>query len=80
MQPEDSRLKVEPFLECPYVHQNNDPKYRAVLLRAVEETKRGYTKPRHILWVVAQGTPHNPKNIVGNLEKLKKKQDVFSVT
>ena len=77
VQPEDPRLKMEPFLNAPYVHQNNEPKYHAMLLRSVEEAKRGEPKPRHILWVVAQDTPHNPKEIAGNLEKLKKKQERF---
>ena len=33
----DPRILQEPFLSAPYVHQNNAPKYHAMLLRAVEE-------------------------------------------
>ena len=38
---DDARILQEPFLRAPYVHQNNAPKYHAMLLRAVEEAKRG---------------------------------------
>ena len=33
----DTRIHEEPFLSAPYVHQNNTPKYHAMLLRAQEE-------------------------------------------
>ena len=55
----DPRISHEPFLSAPYVHKNNDPKYHAMLLRSVEDAKRGEDAPRHILWVVAQDTPTN---------------------
>ena len=32
---DDARLKAEPYLSAPYIHQNNEPKYHAMLLRAV---------------------------------------------
>ena len=75
--PEDPRLKMEPFLSAPYVHQNNEPNYHAMLLRAVEEAKHGSCGPRHILWVVAEDTPQNPKEISEDLAKLKKKRARF---
>lgn len=78
--PQDPRLKMEPFLSAPYVHQNNEPKYHAMLLRAVEEAKHGSCGPRHILWVVAEDTPQNPKEIAGDFAKLKKSVNGFCNT
>ena len=43
LEPNDKRLHEEPFLSAPYVHKNNDPKYHAMLLRALESAKRGQT-------------------------------------
>ena len=40
IEPSDPRLFKEPFLSAPYVHRNNEPKYHAMLLRAVELAKR----------------------------------------
>ena len=37
----DKRVLQDPFLKAPYVHQNHQPKYHAMLLRAVEWAKRG---------------------------------------
>ena len=73
----DPRVLKEPFLSAPYVHQNNAPKYHAMLVRAVEEAKRGEGGPKHILWVRAQDTPHNPKEIAATPEKVDKKRDRF---
>ena len=53
----DARLQKEPFLSGPFVHQNNEPKYHALLLRAVEHAKRSAAVAAHILWVVAQDAP-----------------------
>ena len=74
---DDTRVKREPFLSAPYVHQNNAPKYHAMLLRAVEEAKRGSDGPKHILWVRAQDTPHNPKEIAATPAKVDKQRDRF---
>ena len=63
MEADDPRVHKEPFLRAPYVHQNNTPKYHAMLLRAVEEAKRGTDDAKHILWVRAQDRPHSPKQI-----------------
>ena len=60
--PRDPRLNQEPFLSAPYIHQNNEPKYHAMLLRAVEQAKRGAEGPKHILWIRAQDRPHNPQD------------------
>ena len=54
LEPNDKRFHEEPFLSAPYVHKNNDPKYHAMRIRAVEAAKRGDKQPRYILWVVAQ--------------------------
>ena len=48
-----------------------------MLLRAVEEAKRGEGGPKHILWVRAQDTPRNPKEIAATPEKVDKKRDRF---
>ena len=55
----DARLKEEPFLSAPFIHQNNQPKYNAALLRAEEHAKHHPSGPQRILWVVAQDTPNN---------------------
>lgn len=38
--PKDPRINSEPFLSAAYVHKNNEPKYHAMLLRAVEDANR----------------------------------------
>ena len=40
--PEDPRVHEAPFLDAPYVHRNNEPKYHALLLRAQEVAKRNH--------------------------------------
>ena len=75
--PNDVRLREPAFLHAPYVHQNNEPKYHAMLLRSVEQAKHRYDTPRHILWVTAQDTPHNPKEISDNPASMQKKLDRF---
>ena len=74
---DDVRVRSEPFLSAPYVHQNNAPKYHAMLLRAVEEAKRGSEGPQHILWVRAQDTPNNPKEIAATPAKVDEKRNRF---
>ena len=34
--------------------------YNALLVRAVEDAKRGGDQPEHILWAIEQDTPLNP--------------------
>ena len=75
--PNDARIHEPAFLHAPYVHQNNEPKYHAMLLRSVEQAKHRYDAPRHILWVTAQDTPHNPKEISDNPAAMQKKLDRF---
>ena len=77
LEPNDKRLHEEPFLSAPYVHNNNDPKYHAMLLRAVEAAKRGGKQPQHILWVVAQDTLQNPKEVAKTAEQQKRKLERF---
>ena len=67
VEPQDPRLLKEPFLSAPYVHRNNQPKYHAMLLRAVEHAKRGQNGSKHILWVRAQDKPHNEKELLISL-------------
>ncbi len=73
----DERVKQEPFLSAPYVHRNNEPKYHAMLLRAVEMAKRNPGGPLHILWIRAHDTPHNPQEIPCTAEKVQKDKEHF---
>ena len=75
LEPNDKRLHKEPFIYAPYIHQNNDPKYHAMLLRAAEHAKRGFDKPRHIIWTHAVDEISNPKEIAKTFDKICKKQD-----
>lgn len=77
IKPNDPRVHQEPFLQAPYVHQNNEPKYHAMLLRSVEQAKHCYSPPRHILWITAQDTPQNPKEICENITAMRNKLDRF---
>ena len=70
-------MRQEPFLSAPYVHRNNEPKYHAMLLRAVEEAKRGHGGPKHVLWIRAEDSLHNPKEIGKTEEAIKKKLNRF---
>ena len=74
IEPKDERIKERPFIDAPYIHQHNEPKYHARLLRAVEHAKRGGVTPAHILWVVAQDEPVNPAEIASNLTQMQRKQ------
>ena len=51
--PNDARIQQMPFLDALFIHPNNEPKYHALLVRAVEHAKRGREQPSYILWVVA---------------------------
>ena len=53
----DPRLSRAPFLEAPYVHQNNEPKYLALQTRALEHAKRNEEGPKHVFWIVAKDKP-----------------------
>ena len=48
-----------------------------MLLRAVEQAKRGEGGPKCILWVRAQDVPHNPKEIASTADKVDKKRKRF---
>ena len=63
IEPNDPRVLREPFLSAPYIHRNNEPKYHAMLLRAVEQAKRAEGGSKYILWVRAQDTVLNPKEV-----------------
>ena len=74
MEHKDPRVKKQPFVQAPYLHKNNEPKYHAQLVRAVENAKRGGEVPKHILWVVAEDTPANPAEIDADAKQLAKKR------
>ena len=57
--PKDERMRREPFLEAPYIHRNNDPKYHALLVRAMEKAKHAEGMPKHVLWFVARDSPQD---------------------
>ena len=72
--PQDMRLSRAPFLDAPYVHQNNEPKYHALLTRALEHAKRNGEGPKHVLWVVAKDTPHDTPEFRISKDQLDKKR------
>ena len=74
VEPQDDRIKHVPFLHAPYIHQNNEPKYHALLIRAVENAKRAPGGSQHVLWCCAQDTPHNPGEIAVGQDRLEKKR------
>ena len=45
----EEELHKPPFCNAPFVHKNNEPKYHALLLRAVETAKRHKDGPKQIL-------------------------------
>ena len=55
----DSRVTEEPFVDAPYMHKNNEPKYHAMLLRAAEHAKK---LSKHILWFAAQHARESSAN------------------
>ncbi len=75
--PDDPRLRQRDFLQAPYIHKHNEPKYHALLLRAVENAKRSSKGPQHILWAIAEDTVQNPNELVGSVEQLEKKRARF---
>ena len=76
-QDEDTRVLEEPFLSAPYVHQFNQPKYHAMLLRSVEWAKRASTHPQQILWIRAMDMPYNYRDIGRTAEERDKKLTRF---
>ena len=46
--PRDARIREMPFVEAPFIHPNNEPKYHALLVRAVEHAKRGKRHEGHL--------------------------------
>ena len=70
----DPRIRAPPFVRAPFIHQNNEPKYNALLVRAVEDAKRGGDDPAHILWAIAQDTPLNPAEIAGTPAQMERKR------
>ena len=76
-QDNDARVLQEPFLSAPYVHQFNQPKYHAMLLRSVEWAKRAQTHPKQILWAKAVDAPYNLRDIGRTPEEIDKKLTRF---
>ena len=70
----DPRLSRAPFLDAPYVHQNNEPKYHALLTRALEHAKRNEEGVKHVLWVVAKDKPHDAPEFRISKDLLDKKR------
>ena len=77
IEPSDPRVRQEPFLSAPYIHRNNEPKYHAMLLRAVEQAKRSEGTPKYILWVRAKDTVQNPKEVGSTPAQVDKKRERF---
>ena len=59
----DKRVKQEPFVDAPFIHKNNEPKYHALLLRAEEHAKAA---GKFCLWFAAEDTPVNPAEVGKN--------------
>ena len=74
IEPQDPRIWLSPFIDAMYVHQHNEPKYHAPLLRAVENAKRGGSTPAHILWAVAQDAPTTPAEVASNPAEMQRTQ------
>jgi len=72
--PKDTRVHQPFFLGALFVHQHNEPKYHALLLRAVEHAKRGGQALAQILWVVAQYSPLNPEEFAASLAQMEVKR------
>ena len=66
-----------PFLKAPYVHQNNQPKYHAMLMRALEHAKRGSEVPQQVLWVRAEDTPVKTQDVGRSPEQVDRKLELF---
>jgi hypothetical protein len=77
MQQNDPRVRQEPFLDAPYVYQNKETRYHAALLRAMEVGKRHTSGAQHILWVIAQDYPHDPKQVARTTKKMEEKRIEF---
>ena len=71
------KVSQELFLGAPYVHQNNQPKYHAMLMRALEHAKRGGDTPQQVLWVRAEDTPIKSQDIGRTPEQVDKKLERF---
>ena len=72
--PDDPRVHEAPFLDAPYVHRNNEPKYHALLLRAQEVAKR---KHKCCFWFKAEDTIHNPEEKPKDPKKYEAKLERF---
>ena len=74
LSPQDPEVQEPRFLDAPYVHQNNEPKYHALLLRAYEYAKR---HEKHCLWFKAHDTICNKAEIPKDPAKLRAKKERF---
>ena len=70
----DRRVPEEPFLSAPLIHQNNEPKYNAMLLRAAEQAK---TIRSFALWFAAEDTPEDSSQVATNPEELPRRLERF---
>ena len=67
MAAEDPRVRREPFLSAPFIHNNNEPKYHAILLRAHEQAKH---QRKHVLWFALADRIDNTAQIATTPAKL----------
>ena len=72
--PQDQEAQQDTFIEAPYIHQNNEPKYHATLLRAREYAKRRHL---HCLWFQAIDRIHKTADKRKDPEKLKLQHQRF---
>ena len=73
----DKRVTQKPFIDAPYMHKNNEPKYHAMLLRAAEHGKK---EGKHILWFAAVDEPDNPQQLAKSKERLhERKQKLLQI-
>ena len=67
-------MRRAPSLEASYVHQHNDLKYHALLVRAIEIAKQAEKKPKHVWWMIALGSPQDAPELCIHKELLDNKK------
>ena len=77
LKPQDARLHEEPFVSAPYVTKNNDPKYKAMLLRAVQDAERTQKEARDILWVASEDKISNLTGAHKRLQQREHREEEF---
>ena len=79
MTPQAAAVQESKFVDAPYVHQHNEPKHHALLLRAAEYAKR---RKKYCVWFRAHDTimdkaerPKDPFKLQTKKERLLQKHD-----